>query len=33
VIAAPADDWLTELDLDTIRAAVALAGDSTEEAA
>ena len=33
VIAAPADDWLTELDLDTIRAAVALAVDSTEEAA
>ena len=33
VIAAPADDWLAELDLDTIRAAVALAPDASEEAA
>ena len=33
VIAAPADDWLAELDLDSIRAAVALAPESTEEAA
>ena len=33
VIAAPADDWLAELDLDTIRAAVALASEATEAAA
>ncbi len=33
VIAAPADDWLAELDLDAIRAAVALAPEATEEAA
>ena len=33
VIAAPADDWLAELDLDTIRAAVALAPEATEAAA
>ena len=33
VIAAPADDWLAELDLDAIRAAVALAPDATEAAA
>jgi hypothetical protein len=33
VIAAPADDWLAELDLDAIRAAVTLAPDATEAAA
>ena len=33
VIAAPADDWLAELDLDTIRAAVALAPRATERPA
>jgi hypothetical protein len=33
VIAAPADDWLADLDLDTIRAAVALAPEATEAAA
>jgi non-specific serine/threonine protein kinase len=33
VIAAPADDWLAELDLDTIRAAVALAPEASEAAA
>jgi SNF2 family DNA or RNA helicase len=33
VIAAPADDWLAELDLDAIRAAVALAPEATAEAA
>ena len=33
VIAAPADDWLAELDLDAIRAAVALTPEATEEAA
>jgi SNF2 family DNA or RNA helicase len=33
VIAAPADDWLAELDLDAIRAAVALAPEATEAAA
>ena len=33
VIAAPADDWLAELDIETIRAAVALAPEPTEEAA
>ena len=33
VIAAPADDWLAELDLDAIRAAVALTPEATEAAA
>ena len=33
VIAAPADDWLAELDLDAIRVAVALTPEATEEAA
>ena len=33
VIAGRADDWLGELDLDTIRAAVALAPDAVEAAA
>ena len=33
VIAAPADDWLSELDLDTIRSAVALAPEAIEVAA
>jgi SNF2 family DNA or RNA helicase len=33
VIAAPADDWLAELDLDAIRAAVALSPEATEAAA
>ena len=33
VIAAPADDWLAELDLDAIRAAVALTPDAIEVAA
>ena len=33
VIAAPADDWLAELDLETIRTAVALMPEAVEEAA
>ena len=33
VIAAPADDWLAELDIDAIRAAVALTPEATEAAA
>jgi SNF2 family DNA or RNA helicase len=33
VISGRADDWLSELDLDTLRAAVALAPEATEEAA
>jgi hypothetical protein len=33
VIAAPEDDWLAELDLDAIRAAVALSSDAAEDAA
>jgi hypothetical protein len=33
VIAAPADDWLAELNLDAIRAAVALSPEATEAAA
>ena len=33
VIAAPADDWLAELDLEAIRAAVALTPEATEAAA
>jgi SNF2 family DNA or RNA helicase len=33
VIAAPADDWLAELDLETIRTAVALMPEAVGEAA
>jgi hypothetical protein len=33
VMAGRADDWLSDLDLDAIRAAVALAPEAVEEAA